>query len=154
MQFGDFIPSHDYIYLLEVLMDSAFKKLTSTFYNCLLQLVATNYSPLNFLTNLPTCIFCTKLLFIYLDSRQQYSPSCPRCDETSDTFSHLIWSCPAIQDYWAKVARFLHDQMGSPLTLCSKQHILGLLSNSDNDKHLHIFLLETLFLAKLFIARV
>lgn len=42
---------------------------------------------------------------------------------------------------------------GLPLTLCPKHYLLGLLRDQDTNRH-HIFLQETLFMARLLIARV
>lgn len=56
------------------------------------------------------------------------NPNCPRCDHTVSSFYHLLWTCPPIREYWTQVVRFLHDRMGSPLTVCPQQCVLGLLS--------------------------
>lgn len=85
--------------------------------------------------------------------KAQHNPLCPRCDSPSSSFFHLIWTCPAIQDYWSHVVQFIHDEMGSPLRLCPKQCLLGICPDPDSDKFHIIFLKETLFIARLLIAR-
>lgn len=81
------------------------------------------------------------------------NPQCPRCDNSSCTFFHLFWSCPVIQEYWSQIVKFIHDEMGSPLTLCPKQCLLGIFPDPDSDKFHKIFLQESLFMARLLIAR-
>lgn len=83
-----------------------------------------------------------------------HNPKCPRCNHPTSSFYHLLWTCPAIQDYWAQVVQFLHDRMGSPLTVCPRQCVLGLLSLPESEKYLNIFLQETLFLVRLQIAKL
>lgn len=86
--------------------------------------------------------------------KQHQDTSCPRCGESSGSFYHLLWSCPIIQGYWTQVVWFFDDRMGSPLTLCPKQCLLGLLPDPESIRHHHIFLQETLFTARLLITRV
>lgn len=81
------------------------------------------------------------------------NPNCPRCNNPSCTFFHLLWLCPAIQDYWSQIVTFIHDEMGSPLSLCPKQCLLGVFPDPDSDKYHKIFLQESLFIARLLIAR-
>lgn len=85
--------------------------------------------------------------------RDNYSPLCPRCGGSDGTFFHILWSCAVIQDYWSHIVRFIHDKMGSPLTLCPKQCLLGVFPNPDSNKYHHMLLQETLFTARLLIAR-
>lgn len=80
-----------------------------------------------------------------------YSLACPKCGDPRGTFYHLLWSCPSFQCYWSQVVEFLHDCMGSPLTLCPCQCLQGLLSISE-EKHLNIFLQESLFPSRMQIA--
>ena len=51
------------------------------------------------------------------------------------------------------MVRFLHDRMGSPVSLCPRQCVLGLLSLPESEKYLNIFLQETLILARMQVAR-
>lgn len=85
--------------------------------------------------------------------RDNYSPLCLRCAGSIGTFFHILWACPVIQGYWSHIVKFIHDKMGSPLTLCPKQCLLGLFPNPDSDKFHHVFLQEVLFIARLLIAR-
>lgn len=78
---------------------------------------------------------------------------CPMCDQATGTFFHLLWQCPRIQAYWAQIVRFLHDTMGSPVTLQPKLCILGILSDPEINKLKKIFVHETLFSARKVIAR-
>lgn len=82
-----------------------------------------------------------------------HSPLCPRCASPQGTFFHLLWLCPIIHNYWAQIVKFIHDNMGSPLTLCPKQCLLGVFPDPESDKFHHIFLQETLFLARVLIAQ-
>lgn len=52
-----------------------------------------------------------------------------------------------IQAYWTQVIHFLHDQMGSPVTLEPKLCLLRLLPDSDIDKSLATFVHKSLFLS-------
>lgn len=81
------------------------------------------------------------------------NPLCPRCDSPSSTLFQLLWSCPAVQDHWSHIVKFIHDEMGSPLKLCPKQCLLGVFPDPDSDKSHKIFLQETMFIARLLIAR-
>lgn len=81
-------------------------------------------------------------------------PACPHCGAAPSTFYHFIWSCLPIQHYWSQIVKFLHDCMGSPLTLCPRQCLLGLLPVSEEEKYLSIFLQETLFTARMQIAQL
>lgn len=83
----------------------------------------------------------------------QWDPLCPRCKDHNSSFYHLIWSCPVIRSYWEQLVKFLHDDMGSPLTLCPKQCLLGILSEHEQNRPLHIFMQESLFVVRLLIAR-
>lgn len=85
--------------------------------------------------------------------KHEHNPNCPNCGHNTATFFHLLWACPSIQGYWTQLVKFLHDRMGSPLSLCPRQCVLGLLSLSEGEKYLHTFLQETLFLARLQIAK-
>lgn len=85
--------------------------------------------------------------------RPGHNPNCPSCNYPNASFYHLIWACPSVQGFWTQVVRFLHDRMGSPLSLCPRQCVLGLLSLPENEKYLNTLLQETLFLARLQIAR-
>lgn len=85
--------------------------------------------------------------------RLGHNPNCPSCNYPNASFFHLKWACPSIQGFWTQVIRFLHDRMGSPVSLCPRQCLLGLLSLPDNEKYLNTLLQETLFLARMQIAR-
>lgn len=84
--------------------------------------------------------------------KRSQSITCPMCGTETGTFFHLIWSCQKIQDYWKQIVAFLHDDMGSPLTLDPKQCLLGIFPDV-LDKFTMIFLHETLFSARKIIAR-
>lgn len=45
------------------------------------------------------------------------NPGCLLWDLTPGSFYHLIWAGPVIPTFWIQVICFLHDQMGSPITL-------------------------------------
>lgn len=85
--------------------------------------------------------------------KPDYPPTCPRCDDPSGSFYHLLWSCPAMQGYWSQIVKFIHNEMGSPLKLCPKQCLLGIFPDPGSDKYHIIFLQESLFIARLLIAR-
>lgn len=76
------------------------------------------------------------------------------CNQTTGTFYHLQWQCSTIQTFWTQVIRFLHDTMGFPITLQPKLCLLGIFPEPELDTFTKIFLNETLFSAKKFIARV
>ena len=57
-----------------------------------------------------------------------------------------------MQDYWMHIVQFIHDEMGSPLTLCPKQCLLGIFPDPDSDKYHKIFLQES-FIARLLVVR-
>lgn len=70
------------------------------------------------------------------------------CIQASGTFYHLILDCPKVQDFWAQIVQFLHDTMGSPITLNPKSCLLGIYPEPDINKFIKIFLDETLFSAR------
>lgn len=86
--------------------------------------------------------------------KQGKSTNCPMCNQDTGTFYHLLWQCPKIQAFWTQVAQFLHDTMGSPLTLHPKPCILGIFPEPDMDTFTKIFLNKTLFSARKVIARL
>lgn len=49
----------------------------------------------------------------------------PLCGQAVGTFFHLLWQCPKIQTFWVQVW-FLHDTIGSPITLQPKLCLLGI----------------------------
>lgn len=71
--------------------------------------------------------------------RHDHNPNCPNCGHCTASFFHLIWACPSIQGFWTQVVKFLHDRMGSPISLCPRQGLLGLLSLSESEKYLNTF---------------
>lgn len=77
---------------------------------------------------------------------------CPMCKSTESSFYHLLWSCPQIQGLWKQIVTFLHDNMGSPVTLDPKQCLLGVFP-SPMEKYTKVFLQETLFSCRKIIAR-
>lgn len=85
--------------------------------------------------------------------KRDHSNSCPMCMQDIGTFFHLIWSCSKIQGFWKQIVEFIHDTMGSPLTLNPKTCLLGIFPDPEIDKFTKIFLQETLFLARRVIAR-
>lgn len=68
--------------------------------------------------------------------------TCHLCHIESGTFFHLIWACPRIQGFWKQVVDFLHDTMGSPLTLDPKHCVLGIFPDQYIDRFTKIFLHE------------
>lgn len=57
--------------------------------------------------------------------------------------SHFVgMSSPVIHDYWSQVVQFLHDKMGSPMTVDPRLCLLGLFPNPEDDKF------DTFFLQK------
>lgn len=86
--------------------------------------------------------------------KSNQSTMCPMCNQAVGTFFHLLWQCPRIQPFWTQVLRFLHDTMGSPVTLQPKIWLLGILSDPEINKFNKTFLHETLFSAQKVIARV
>lgn len=68
--------------------------------------------------------------------------TCPLCHKETGMFFHLIWACPLIQGFWKQAVDFLHDTMGSPLTLDPKQCILGIFPDPDINSFTKIFLHE------------
>lgn len=84
--------------------------------------------------------------------RETQSSLCLMCGKESGTFIHLMWSCPQIQGLWTQVVKFLHDNMGSLITLDPKLCLLGILPESI-DKYTRTFLQETLFSVRKVIAR-
>lgn len=85
--------------------------------------------------------------------REGQSTMCIICNQATGTFFHLLWQCPQIQAYWVQVVRFLHDTMGSPVTLQPKLCLLGILSDPEINKFQKVFVHETLFSARKVIAR-
>lgn len=75
------------------------------------------------------------------------------CTQETGTFFHLLWQCPILQGLWKQIVDFLHDDMGSPLSLDPKQCLLGIFPDLDLDKYTKLFLHESLFSDKKFIAR-
>lgn len=106
-----------------------------------------------------------RLTHLYIHHRSYITPSrlskykssvvsvCPRCGNPDSTFYHLIWY-PPLQQYWTQIVKFLHDRIGSPLTLCPRQCLLGLLPISEEEKYLATFLQEALFTAHMQIAQL
>lgn len=94
-----------------------------------------------------TQTYNTHIAYLTLQRLAKFCPShssmCPRCLIYVGTFDHLLWQCPRIQGYWSQVVQFLHDQMGSPVSLDPKQCLLGLYT--DIDKYTLQFLHEILF---------
>lgn len=86
--------------------------------------------------------------------KQDQSTNCPRCNQERCKFYHLIWNCPRDQGFWTQIVPFLHDTMGSPLTLHPKPCLLGIFPEPDMDKFTKIFSNETLFSARNVIARL
>ena len=84
--------------------------------------------------------------------KRTQSTLCAMCAQETGTFFHLIWACPKIQDLWKQIITFLHDTMGTPVTLDPKQCLLGIFP-TDTDKFTKIFLHESLFSARKIIAR-
>lgn len=80
--------------------------------------------------------------------------TCLLCSQETGTFYHLLWSCPYIQGFWKQVVDFLHDNMGSPLTLDPKPCLLGIFPDADTDKYTKTFMQETLFSARKTIAKL
>lgn len=78
------------------------------------------------------------------------SNRCPRCLISVGTFGHILWQCPRIQGYWSRIVQFLHDQMGSPVSLDPKQCLLGLFPEDEIWSH---FVHETMFIVRKIIAR-
>ena len=58
--------------------------------------------------------------------RQQSSTSCTMCNQATGTFFHLLWACSVLQGLWKQIVDCLHDGTGSPLSLDSKQCLLGI----------------------------
>lgn len=85
--------------------------------------------------------------------KSNQSTDCKMCSQAVGTYFHLLWQCPKIQAFWMQVVQFLHDKMGSPITLQPKPCLLGIFPDPDFDKFTKIFLHETLFSARKIIAR-
>lgn len=60
--------------------------------------------------------------------------NCMMCNQTTGTLYHLLWSCSKIQGFWTQNVQFLHDTMGSPLTLYPKPCLLRIYPEPDMDK--------------------
>lgn len=86
--------------------------------------------------------------------KRDQSSNCPMCNQATGTFYHLLWQCSKIQTFWTQVIWFLHDTMGSPITLQPKPCLLGIFPEPELNKFTKIFVYETLFSAKKVIARV
>lgn len=85
--------------------------------------------------------------------KSDHSTMCPMCSHDMGRFYHLLWKCPAIQGFWSQIVQFLHNTMGSPLTLHSKPCLLGIFPEPDIDKFTKAFSHDTLFSARKRIAR-
>lgn len=86
--------------------------------------------------------------------KSNQSANCLMCNQAVGTFFHLIWHCPKIQQFWSQVIKFLHDTMGSPITLQPKPCLLGIFPDPELNKFTKIFLHESLFSAHKVIAKV
>lgn len=84
--------------------------------------------------------------------KQDHSINCPMCNQETGTFYHLIWNWPRVHGYWTQKVQFLHDNMGSPLTLHPKPCLLGIFPELDMDKFTKNFFNKTLFSVRKVIA--
>lgn len=84
--------------------------------------------------------------------KPEVSTACPMCTQVSGTFFHLLWQCPMLQRLWKQIVDFLHDEMGSPVSLDPKRCLLGIFPDPSLDKYTKLFLHETLFSATKVIA--
>lgn len=104
-----------------------------------------------------TQVYITHLAYLSTAQVAKYCPGrqdvCPKCNQASGTFYHLMWQCPLLQGFWAQVVRFLHDIMGSPIPLTPQCCVLGILDVPDVSGTQLTFLHETLFQARKLIAR-
>lgn len=56
--------------------------------------------------------------------RPNQATSCPMCCQATGSF--YLWQCSKMQTYWTQVVQFLHDTMGSPITVQPKPCLLGI----------------------------
>lgn len=85
--------------------------------------------------------------------KQDQTANCGMCKQVTGTFYHLLWDCPRVQGFWTQIVQFLHDTMGSPITLNPKSCLLGIYPEPDINKFTKVFLNETSFSARKTIAR-
>lgn len=85
--------------------------------------------------------------------KHNQTDNCGMCNQAPGTFYHLLWDCPRVQGFWTQIVQFLHDTMGSPITLNPKPCLLGIYPEPDINIFTKIFLNETLFSARKTIAR-
>lgn len=71
--------------------------------------------------------------------KSNHSTTCPMCSHYAGSFYHLLWTYLAIQGFWTQVVQFLHNTMGSPLTLHPKLCLMGIYPEPDIDKFTKIF---------------
>lgn len=85
---------------------------------------------------------------------QHYDSFCPRCGYHNRLFLPSTMVLPHHSGLLGASGPILYDRMCSPLSLCPKQCLLGLLPDRVSNKHHHTFLQETLFTAGLLLTKM
>lgn len=85
--------------------------------------------------------------------RPGYVDKCPKCNSSTGSFFHLLWSWTRVQGFWAQVVKFLNDEMGSPIPLCPKACIFPPDPENLDSHYSYTFFVESMYYVNKVIAK-